>query len=210
MKRHELILTALFTISPIAFCPLSQWMATAVVGTDLFLWATLIYAMLMLIFILAIPVLIFRLFYRQQRREALLTLLLGLAFIPCFILGAHLGHKVRTAAMLAFTHRSQPLIAAIQKFERDHSAPPKVLTDLVPDYLPAVPSTGMMAYPNYRYYTDDDSKKRYDGNRWVLTVFTPGGGINFDQMLYFPDQNYPQIGHGGSLQRIGDWAYVHE
>ena len=114
------------------------------------------------------------------------------------------------AGMRSFSQRSQSLINAINAYERDHSAPPGSLDDLVPDYLPAVPSTGMMAYPEYQYYTDDEAKEHYADNPWALSVFTPGGGINFDMMLYFPNQNYPDRGYGGGLERVGDWAYVHE
>lgn len=52
--------------------------------------------------------------------------------------------------------------------------------------------------------------ERWDDNPWVLYVYTPSGGINFDKFLYFPLQNYPSNGYGGVLRRIGDWAYVHE
>ena len=67
----------------------------------------------------------------------------------------------------------------------------------------------MAAYPEYKYLSGEKVKD-YDGNPWVLYVFTPSGGINFDQFLYFPLQNYPSHGYGGSLERIGNWAYVHE
>lgn len=70
-------------------------------------------------------------------------------------------------------------------------------------------STGMAAYPQYEYHTGARAAQ-YDGNPWVLVVFTPSGGINFDEFLYFPLQNYPRSGYGGSLEQLGDWAYVHE
>jgi hypothetical protein len=34
--------------------------------------------------------------------------------------------------------------------------------------------------------------------------------MNWDMFLYFPKQNYPKAGYGGWLERIEDWAYVHE
>jgi len=52
--------------------------------------------------------------------------------------------------------------------------------------------------------------EEYDGNPWVRIVHTPSGGIKFDMMMYFPNQNYPELGYGDSFRRIGDWAYVHE
>ncbi len=68
----------------------------------------------------------------------------------------------------------------------------------------------MMAYSQYRYLAGDETEKQYQGNPWILRVYTPSGGINFDEMLYFPNQNYPKQGYGGTLELVGDWAYLHE
>ena len=101
------------------------------------------------------------------------------------------------------------LVRAIHQYENNTGQPPPDLADLVPDYLPSVPRTGLPAYPDYEYSTGH-APDRWDGNPWVLYVLTSSGGINFDQFLYFPLQNYPESGCGGALQRIGAWAYVHE
>lgn len=114
------------------------------------------------------------------------------------------------AGMESFANRSQSLITAIHSYEQQHSRPPDSLNDLVPDYLPAIPETGMGAYPEFEYYSGPDAQERFGSNPWALQVQTPSGGINFDVILYFPNQNYPETGYGGSLQRIGFWAYVHE
>ncbi len=45
---------------------------------------------------------------------------------------------------------------------------------------------------------------------WALQVLPPVFGVGFDLMLYFPKQDYPENGYGGWLERVGDWAYVHE
>jgi len=103
--------------------------------------------------------------------------------------------------------RSQPLIAVLRSYEQHHGRPPESLSKLVPEFIPAVPTTGMGAYPNYEYLTPATD---YDNNPWILRVFTPTVGINFDQFLYFPLTNYPSKGYGGVLRRIGDWAYVFE
>lgn len=156
------------------------------------------------------PILVIGLFIQRHRRRAAYWLVLSVLFISCCVAGIVLGHKTRMVGMRAFAQRSQPLIAAVRKYERDHSGPPQSLNDLVPDYLPTVPGTGMMAYPEFRYLTGTEAKDRFANNAWVLSVATPLGGINWDMMLYFPDQNYPDRGYGGSLERVDDWAYVHE
>lgn len=112
-------------------------------------------------------------------------------------------------AFLGLAERSKPLIQAIHSFESLHGSPPTDLNALVPGFLPEIPDTGMAAYPRYEYRTAEKAAE-YEGNPWTLTVFTPSGGINFDQFMYFPKQNYPEKGYGGWLERVADWAYVHE
>jgi len=53
----------------------------------------------------------------------------------------------------------------------------------------------MAAYPRYEYRSSARTAD-FDGNPWVLVVRTPSGGINFDQFLYYPLQNYPEEGYG--------------
>ena len=113
----------------------------------------------------------------------------------------------RTDVNLA--QRSRPLVKAILSFETKYGKPPEQLEQLVPDFLSAVPNTGIGAYPTYEYTTIAD-KAVYEGNPWILKVQTPSGGINWDMFMYFPKQNYPKTGYGGMLEPIEDWAYVHE
>ncbi|MEK6643234.1 MAG: hypothetical protein AABZ08_04940 [Planctomycetota bacterium] len=119
-----------------------------------------------------------------------------------------IGSAVRRDAFAALAIRSKPLVAAIRAYERDHGSPPEILNNLVPDYLASIPSTGMGAYPTYRYGTDHVAKQWK--NPWVLYVFTPSGGINFDEFAYLPNQNYPSEDSSGYWERIEDWAYLHE
>lgn len=210
MKRRDKIQLLIFAVSAIGYFPFSQWVSTTRVGTAIFLWGQTVYLFPLMAAVLATPVLSVRLIPKRTRRHAAFFLLLSLVLAISCTVGIIIGQKVRIAGMRSFAKRSQSLIAAIEKYQRNHSALPRSLQDLVPDYLPEVPSTGMMAYPGYRYYVGDEAKQRYAGNPWALSVFTPSGGINFDEMLYFPNQNYPKTGYGGSLQQVGEWAYVHE
>lgn len=210
MKRRDQIQLAIFAISAVVYFPFSQWMSTAQIGTELFLWGQLVYGLALIAAVLATPVCLICLFFPRTRQRSFSMIICAVFFVPCCICGILLGYKTRTAGMLAFAQRSQPLIAAITQYQKDHSVPPDTLNDLVPEYIPAVPSTGMMAYPKYWYHTGEDAKREYNGNPWALSVFTPSAGINFDMILYFPNQNYPERGYSGVLERIGDWAYVHE
>jgi hypothetical protein len=210
MKCRDQIQYVIFAISPLAYFPFSQWISTTYYGTTLFLWLQAIFVLPLFAAILVTPILIVLLLFKRTRRRWSFLLMVSILFIPCCIGGIVLGHKARRLGMQRFAQRSQSLVAAIKEYERDRSSPPHSLEDLVPGYLPVIPSTGMMAYPEYRYCAGEKAKKYYADNPWALTVSTPSGGINFDMMLYFPEQNYPERGYGGSLERLGGWAYVHE
>ena len=209
-RRDSALALFAFAISAIWYFPFSQWISTTPVGTSLFLWGEIIYALPLIAAVPGIPILVICLLFQRVRRRAAFLLVFAVLLIPCCVAGIVLGHKTRMVCMRAFAQRSQPLIGAIRKYELDHSMPPQSLNDLVPEYLPAVPSTGMMAYPEFRYHTGTEARDRFANNAWALSVATPSGGINFDMVLYFPEQNYPDRGYGGSLERVGDWAYVHE
>ncbi len=209
-ERREAVSLVLFAFSALLYFPFSEWVSTTPVGTIFFLWGQMVYLFPLLMAIPAIPVLIVCLAFSKIRRRSLLLLIVCILYVPCCLGGSILGKNVRRAGMQAFAERSRTLIAAIEKYERDHAAAPSSLNDLIPDYLDAVPSTGMMAYPEYHYYVGAEAQHPYDQNPWVLVVYTPGGGINFDMMLYFPRQNYPKHGYGGWLEPIDNWAYVHE
>ena len=112
-------------------------------------------------------------------------------------------------AFNGLAERSTVLVEAIHNYDKDNGQPPKSLADLVPRYVPDIPKTRIGAYPEYRYELVTDLKK-WDENPWVLYVDTPIGMLNWDMFLYFPKQNYPLHGYGGCLERVKDWAYVHE
>lgn len=208
MKHFRLLV--IYAISSAVYIPFAQWVTTTRVGTMLFPLGTFVYALPLGLILLASPLLVIGLFIPRKRRVSLSLLLFGVLLTLCCAAGMAIGQKTRRAGMEAFARRSQPLITAINKYEQDHAAPVSTLNDLVPAHLSSVPTTGMGAYPHYRYHVGDEARLSYGDNPWALTVFTPNGLINFDMLLYLPKQNYPDHGYGGTLERIGEWAYVHE
>ncbi|MCW5557110.1 MAG: hypothetical protein KIT22_04640 [Verrucomicrobiae bacterium] len=182
-------------------------MAVAPHGSEAFLWLELLFVLPAMVAVPAFIVALVGLAFQRVRRYAIVLALCSLAYWVAFIFSLRLGESVRMRAFHRLAERSKPLVAAVHAYEQKHGRPPESLEALVPEFIPFVPSTGMGAYPEYRYSTPATN---HDGNPWVITVFTPSGGINFDQFMYFPLTNYPKAGYGGWLERIGDWAYVHE
>jgi len=159
----------------------------------------------LLLVLLAVPVLLFLVPFRKFRRQAVTTLICVPIFVFIGIGLIMLSIHVRMNGFLQLAQRSQPLVAAINKFVEEEGRPPSELEELVPRYLPNVPKTGMPAYPKYEYSTKSD---QWHGNPWVLIVNCPIGLSKLDMFLYFPKQNYPLTGYSGFLKKIGTWAYV--
>ena len=191
------------------FIVFAEYLAVAPIGTS-FLLDFIAFAFLpMVAAFLAIPVSLVLLFLRRYRIIGIKLFLGCLIYLIVGIACIRLHVDIRHNGFVNLAHRSRTLVSAIQQFETKYGKPPYKLEQLVPEFLPAVPKTGMGAYPNYEYLVVKD-QTAYEGNPWVLKVQTPGGGLNWDMFLYLPKQNYPQAGYGGVLERIEDWAYVHE
>ena len=188
---------------------LIQWYVTSPIGFGgaILLQFVMFVFFPFLVIVLAVPVSLFLLLFRKTRRPGVTILVCGPVYILIGIALLHLASPSRMDGFRRLAGRSEPLVTAIHSFAENEGRPPVDLQELVPQYIAEIPKTGMPAYPTYRYSTGTN---RWDGNPWVLYVNCTSGGINFDMFLYFPLQNYPRMGYGGSLERIGRWAYVHE
>lgn len=198
-------------ISPLLILPLFEYLIVGPlpVGTQYLIMLPgmiMLPAFVALAYVLVGPFLLIR---RESRSQTLRRLALCILFVASTIAGLRISGTLRNDAFYRLAERSSTLVTAIQNYHRIKGTPPSTLDDLVPDFLEAIPGTGMAAYPVYEYFAGDLAHS-HDQNPWILLVNTPCGGINFDEFLYFPLQNYPQRGYGGWLQRVRDWAYVHE
>ena len=115
------------------------------------------------------------------------------------------------AAFDKLAKRSELLVQAIKNYELQYGSPPAGLENLVPEFLPNIPQTGMGAYPEYEYKVGDEAQE-FAKDAWCLVVRAPLAGLNWDVFIYFPNQDYAECVHayGGVLEKVGDWAYVHE
>ena len=117
------------------------------------------------------------------------------------------GETMRDAAFKAITVRGRPLVTAIKQFQAKNGAPPAGLEELVPDFIPAIPGTGVGAYPKYEFIRKPDPAK-YDGNPWVLFVNISTDDLMQDLLIFYPDQNYLSNQPGHLARRFGDWAKI--
>lgn len=194
---------------PVFVAPLVHLLVVAPYGSTVFL---LLELPLFLAFSLAlggVVVSLVLLMNRRFRPVGIRSLIAAVILLVAVLLGIQWGWHLRMTAFHRLAERSAPLIQAIRAYETQHGSPPRDLAALVPGFLPSIPGTGMAAYPEYGYVVPQDLSEK-EGNPWVIIINTPSGGLNFDEFMYFPLQNYPTEGYGGSLQRIRDWAYLHE
>jgi hypothetical protein len=208
---QQTIMTAAFSLFLYALALLGEWYAVSPIGyggllvvniTFLLMWPALIALAL-------IPVGLVGIVIPKTRRRSITLFICSLIFVVPAIAYLRFADDIRKHAFAELAERGSSLVAAIEAYTADHGQAPPDLENLVPQYLNAVPGTGMPAYPEYQYLTGHPPD-RWDGNPWVLFVHTSQGALDFDRFLYFPLQNYPQQGYGGGLERIGMWAYVHE
>ena len=188
---------------------ISHYVAITSWGTDTLLWFSLLFVFPLLIALFASPICFLCLIFEKTRMHSLRISLIVIFWLVTGVVFIRLGGEVRMSGFERLASRSVPLVTAIGTYEKEKGHFPIQLSDLVPDYLDKVPKTGMRVYPEYKYYVGEDAKRFY-GNPWVLIIFAPSGAINFDIFMYFPLQNYPPAKYGGTLERVGAWAYVHE
>jgi len=141
--------------------------------------------------ILAAPV--YALFAWNWRPIALAVL-----FEVCLLLGVlpakMIGDLMLRLSFDLLESRNPELIKAIEAYAHSEGHPPATLAQLVPDYLPAIPHTGLAVAPNYEYEATPAlcfvSKER--PSNWHLLV-SVGGFLTVHQLFYCPG--------------IGDWLY---
>jgi len=190
---------------------LIEWYAVSPVGFE---GRSLLHLLMFLIppfcgSVLAVPVSLFLLVFRKSRQYGITILTCALVYFLIGHASLRFSSSIRMNGFQQIAVRSEPLVNAIFSFAKKEGRPPASLGELAPKYMAKIPQTGMPAYPTYQYQSSTDTN-RWHGNPWVLYVNCSSGGINFDMFIYYPLQNYPERGHGGWLERIGKWAYVHE
>ncbi len=57
---------------------------------------------------------------------------------------------------------------------------------------------------------EPDGRRMLSNTAWELRIECSRGFANWDVIIYWPTRDYPEYTHGGSTERIGEWAYVHE
>lgn len=134
--------------------PLTDWLPHAIASSLIF-WNIIPLLISLLYFLILLVFLIFTLisfaikkFKDIQKVKTAITLVLALTTMLSVVVSK------RTSRKWAFSNlekRSERLVESIKRYEKDLNRAPSSLNDLVPNYIPEVPSTKMSAYPSYEY-----------------------------------------------------------
>ena len=208
--RYWVLTSAVMSVVINGLFALGNWYAVSTIGyggSIILMAGTLLAVLLLLAAVAAVPASLISLLFQRWRKPGTIFLTASVVYLLIGFPAMGAGGTIRMTGFKQQTERGMPLIKAIEAFTISNSRPPNTLEELVPDFLSSIPQTGMPAYPQWKYVVGDAAEE-WDGNPWVLYMNCYSGG--FDKFMYFPKQNYPESGYGGWLERVGDWAYVHE
>lgn len=147
------------------------------------------------------------LLFRKIRIVSFLILLSCLTILGCASFWNFLAQNSTRSDFHVFIVRSKPLIAAIGAYERKNGKPPAKLNDIVPQFLPAIPSTGLKTKASYQYYAGINVGRPDEDQPWVLKVSVSDAKFIASMLVYHPDHQYSSDGTL-RVERIGDWALV--
>jgi hypothetical protein len=136
------------------------------------------------------------------------TVLVQTVMLVGFSAGAvFLYSQLRSLGAWRATERGNRIVEAIDRYRARESKLPASLEDLVPRDLESIPDTGMAAYPWFQYLVASEANSLVASYELRVDVYK---FLQFDVLVDWPERNYPDVMYGGGVERMGDWAYVHE
>ena len=154
--------------------------------------------------IVMVPSSLLFMLWRRTRRGGVQMFVLGVAWLVSGAASIWLEYPIRRHVFHQVAHESTPLVDALHAYQRNTGAPATELQDLVPDYLPKIPKTGLDTFSEFGYSADPDAQS------WELNISVSSGILNWDQFMYWSSEEYPYYYRGGRIERFGRWAYLHE
>lgn len=144
---------------------------------------------------------------KTNNRPALLVFSFLVAYVAVGVGCFWTAHSIRISAFHQIVQRGMPIVDAIKKYIIEQGHPPATLEDLVPRYLPEIPTTGVPTGSEYMYEVAKKEKSFY-GNPWMLRMVPPQGGFSFEELLYLPLEDYGTSACGWG--KIANWAHCRE
>lgn len=195
------LLLSTYTVGS-SYLSVSGYGSWGIPGQELVTWLALLGVVLAGVALLGLLV--------SKIRCAAIAMLIGACLmVTLCVASLKSADKIRVQGFERLSREAAPLVAAIHDYNKKFGHPPQNLELLQINYPPGHVIKGG-ELPDFEYLPGQLAAERYHGNPWVLVLEAPTGPLRWDRFLYYPLRNYPPLGHGGWLEKIGDWAYVHD
>lgn len=200
-RAYPLLIVVLVSFGPliaIHTAPILGWGPWVIAGIELlFFLPVVITAIALLLTIILFSI-------KKFRHRAIQTLTIAITLAVLFLPMIWLSGKLRMSAFHLAANRAEPLVAALHRYSQENGAPPSTLEILIPKYLEAIPKK----LPPLDLISGDPWRC---GNSWILRADAGTGLLNWDEFLYYPNQNYESLECNlGAITKIGNWVYLHE
>ena len=173
-------------------------------------------ALTVLVFLVAMPAALWfaatGLVYRKKEGELIRRVSKSLAcvsFAGLWVVALWLAQSIRHQAFVEASFVGNRVVQALASYRMDRGEYPGALNLLVPQYIDAIPYTGMIAYPEFTYRKDDKGIQASRGE-YELRINCPSAFMNFDTFIFRPSGDYSDLMRDNGVERICAWAYVHE
>lgn len=207
IRRMWLLSGLVFAAIPIAWVVCDVGAATPG-GSAVEALGTIVLASLGMI-CLASPLIGLALVVRGTPRSALAVVVGAILYFELYKAADRVIEAARRSRLEAWTRRTQPLIDAIEAYQRDHGSPPQRLADLAPGYLASVPPAGTRFRPTLWYFVDDKDESVPRG--WRVIAWFPRNVVDADVLSYRPGAattDEPGRKYKGRFDTGWDWEYV--
>lgn len=131
-------------------------------------------------------------------------------FVVCAMVLAvafQIGESAQRAALRRFVGRVDPILDAIEAFQRIHGRAPQKLSELVPEFIAEESMKNCLAGVELKFVRNDSFDK-FSGNPWALLVVVWKDESSVELLAYYPGKNYPTNTRGFYTTRIGDWLWI--
>lgn len=92
----------------------------------------------------------------------------GALLLAATLAGQTFAGDIRDKGIAKLDRSAEPLVRAIAAYEVRHGRPPEALAELIPEFLPALPATGIPAAPAWQY--QPLAPNPTGGGRWWLAA----------------------------------------
>ena len=158
-----------------------------------------------------IPILLVGLIFHKTRSLSFEVIVIGITFVVIFLLvGALYGpiagkiaDRIEMNTLIELmVAKKDPVIAAIEEYDKVNGFPPESLQELSPKYIKKIPDKIGGFYFHYSYKTKLQGTK-WEGNAWILEVRVPVRWLDDAVFVYVPNQSYPE-----DVEVIDGWGFL--